>query len=91
VTVVDKNADRLGTRKVAEAYLKYLYSPEGQKIAAKNFYRPSDRRAVDAELLQAVCRIEVVQRERCLRRLAKTRRRTHFADKGVFDQIYAAK
>jgi sulfate transport system substrate-binding protein len=40
VTVVDKNVDRKGTRKVAEAYLQYLYSDEGQEIAAKNFYRP---------------------------------------------------
>ncbi len=37
VTVVDKFADKHGTRKVAEAYLEYLYSPEGQEIAAKNF------------------------------------------------------
>src|SRR5690606_14233587 len=40
VTVVDKNVDRKGTRELAEAYLNYLYSEEGQRIAAKNFYRP---------------------------------------------------
>ncbi len=43
VTVVDKNVDKKGTRKVAEAYLNYLYSPEGQDIAGKNFYRPTRR------------------------------------------------
>ncbi|HET9046122.1 MAG TPA: sulfate ABC transporter substrate-binding protein, partial [Casimicrobiaceae bacterium] len=42
VAVVDKNVDRKGTRKVAEAYLNYLYSEEGQEIAARNFYRPTD-------------------------------------------------
>ena len=40
--MVDKVVDKKGTRQVAEAYLKYLYSPEGQEIAAKNFYRPRD-------------------------------------------------
>ena len=44
VSVVDKNVDKKGTRKVAEAYLEYLYSPEGQEIAAKNYYRPPTRR-----------------------------------------------
>jgi sulfate transport system substrate-binding protein len=43
VAVVDKNVDDHGTRKVAEAYLLYLYSPEAQEIAAKNFYRPTDQ------------------------------------------------
>jgi sulfate/thiosulfate-binding protein len=44
VTVVDKNVDKHGTRKVAEAYLEYLYSTEGQEIAAKNYYRPTDEK-----------------------------------------------
>src|SRR5205823_1282720 len=46
VAVVDKNVDRKGTRKVAEAYLQYLYSQEGQEIAARNFYRPTDQKVV---------------------------------------------
>ena len=46
VAVVDKVVDKQGTRAVAEAYVKYLYSPEGQAIAAKNFYRPIDRKAI---------------------------------------------
>ena len=44
VSVVDKNVDKKGTRKVAEGYLEYLYSPEGQEIAAKNYYRPTDEK-----------------------------------------------
>ena len=47
VTVVDKNVDKKGTRKVAEAYLEYLYSPEGQEIAGKHFYRPRDAKAAE--------------------------------------------
>jgi len=43
VSVVDKNLDKRGPRKVAEAYLQYLYSPEAQEIAAKHFYRPADK------------------------------------------------
>ena len=42
VAVVDKVADKQGTRAVAEAYLEYLYTPEGQEIAAKHYYRPRD-------------------------------------------------
>ena len=42
VSVVDKVVEKKGTKEVAEAYLKYLYSPEGQEIAAKNYYRPRD-------------------------------------------------
>ena len=47
VSVVDKNVDKKGTRKVAEAYLEYLYSPEGQEIAGKNFYRPRDAKVAE--------------------------------------------
>ena len=42
MSVVDKVVEKKGTKEVAEAYLKYLYSPEGQEIAAKNYYRPRD-------------------------------------------------
>ena len=49
VAVVDKIVDKHGTRKVAEAYLKYLYSPEGQTIAAKHYYRPRNAKAVPEE------------------------------------------
>ncbi len=42
MSVVDKVVEKKGTKEVAEAYLKYLYSPEGQEVAAKNYYRPRD-------------------------------------------------
>ena len=57
VAVVDKVVDKKGTRKVAEAYLKYLYSPEGQTIAAKNYYRPANAKAVPKEYLKRFRRL----------------------------------
>ncbi len=90
VAVVDKNVDRLGTRKVAEEYLKYLYSAEGQKIAAKNFYRPSDPKAVDAELLKPFVALKLFTVKDVFGGWQNAQK-THFADKGVFDEIYAAK
>ena len=56
VTVVDKNAEANGATEVATAYLEYLYSPVGQKIAAKHYYRPSEPELVDAEDAEAVSR-----------------------------------
>ena len=88
VAVVDKNVDRLGTRKVAEEYLKYLYSAEGQKIAAKNFYRPSDPKAVDAELLKPFVELKLFTVKEVFGGWQNAQK-THFADKGVFDEIYA--
>ncbi len=52
VAVVDKNVDKHGTRKIAEAYLKYLYSPEGQKIAAEHYYRPRDTQGISEETMK---------------------------------------
>ena len=60
VAVVDANVDAHGTRKLAEAYLEWLYSPEGQRIAAKNFYRPVRPETVDAALLKRFPAIELV-------------------------------
>jgi len=90
VALVDKNADRLGTRQVAEEYLKYLYSPEGQKIAAKNFYRPSDRKAVGGELLKPFADLKLFTVDDVFGGWQKTQK-AHFVDKGLFDEIYAAK
>ena len=59
VAVVDKIVDKHGTRKVAEAYLKYLYSPEGQTIAAKHYYRPRDAKSVPAEYLKRFSKVEL--------------------------------
>lgn len=58
VAVVDGNVDVKGTRKVAEAYLQYLYSAEGQTIAAKHFYRPSEPKLVSADLLKKTAGVE---------------------------------
>jgi sulfate/thiosulfate-binding protein len=90
VAVVDANVDRLGTRKVAEEYLKYLYSPEGQAIAAKNFYRPSDRAAVDASLLKPFADLKLFTVDNVFGGWHKAQK-THFSDDGVFDGIYGTK
>ncbi len=87
VAVVDANVDRLGTRKVAEEYLKYLYSAEGQAIAAKNFYRPSDRAAVDAALLKPFADVRLFTVDEVFGGWQKAHK-THFSEKGVFDEIY---
>jgi len=87
VAVVDKVVDKRGTRAVATAYLQYLYSPEGQEIAARNFYRPIDaqvaaRHANEFAKLQLFTIAEVFG--------GWTRaQKTHFDDGGVFDRIYA--
>ncbi|MGA2257769.1 MAG: sulfate ABC transporter substrate-binding protein [Thermoguttaceae bacterium] len=90
VAVVDTEVDRLGTRKVAEGYLKYLYSPEGQRIAAKNFYRPSDNKSIDAESLKPFAHLKLFTVDEVFGGWQNAQK-THFADKGVFDEIYTAK
>ncbi len=89
VTVVDKFADKHGTRKVAEAYLEYLYSPEGQEIAAKNFYRPVDAK-VAAKYAKQFPKISLFTIDDVFGGWTKAQKE-HFADGGVFDQIYAKK
>jgi sulfate/thiosulfate transport system substrate-binding protein len=87
VSVVDKVVDKRGTRKVASAYLGYLYSPEGQEIAAKNFYRPRDATVAAKYAKQfAALKLVTVDGEFGGWRAAQ---KTHFDDGGVFDQIYA--
>jgi sulfate transport system substrate-binding protein len=88
VTVVDKVVDKHGTRKVAEAYLNYLYSDEGQEIIAKNFYRPVNE-AIAAKHANQFPKLELVT-------IAdfggwQKAQATHFADGGVFDQLTLAK
>ena len=68
VAVVDKVVDKRGTRKVAEAYLEYLYSEAGQEIAASNFYRPTNREG-RRKACRQVRESDAVQHRRCLRRL----------------------
>jgi sulfate transport system substrate-binding protein len=86
VTVVDKVVDKRGTRKVAQAYLEFLYTEEGQEIAARNFYRPRSRQA-SAKYAQQFPRIAMFTVDEVFGGWAKAQK-THFADGGVFDQIY---
>ena len=71
VAVVDKNADKHGTRQVAEAYLKYLYSPEGQTIAAKHYYRPRNAEVGSGRVSEAFSQRGVVHHRRRVRRLGE--------------------
>jgi len=86
VAVVDKNAKRHGTLAVSQAYLKYLYSDEGQEIAAKNFYRPRNE-AVAAKYAGNFTQLKLVTLDSEFGSWANAQK-THFADQGVFDQIY---
>jgi len=86
VSVVDKVVDKKGTRKVAEAYLQYLYSPEGQEIAARNFYRPTDPK-VAAKHAGDFTSLKLFTINDVFGGWQKAQQ-THFADGGVFDQIY---
>jgi sulfate transport system substrate-binding protein len=89
VSVVDKVVDKHGTRKVAEAYLEYLYSTEGQTIAAKNFYRPTDAK-VAAKYAKQFPKIKLFTIDEVFGGWTKAQKE-HFADGGVFDQIYVKK
>ncbi len=86
VAVVDKVVDRRGTRKVAEAYLEFLYSPEGQEIAARNYYRPRSE-PVRAKYAKQFPALRLFTVDEVFGGWAKAQK-THFADGGVFDQIY---
>ena len=84
VTVIDKVVDRHGTRKVAEAYLNYLYTDEGQKIAAKHYYRPINTKIPTK--LAKIFKLYTIDKDFGGWQKAQ---KTHFADGGTFDQIYA--
>jgi sulfate/thiosulfate-binding protein len=86
VAIVDKVVDRKGTRAIAEAYLQYLYSPEGQEIAAKRHYRPRDEK-VAARFANAFGKAKLFTIDEVFGGWQKAHS-THFADGGVFDQIY---
>ena len=89
VSVVDKVVDKKGTRAVAQGYLEYLYSPEGQEIAARNFYRPIDP-AVAARYGKSFPKISLFTIDDVFGGWSKAQK-THFADGGVFDKIYLVK
>jgi sulfate transport system substrate-binding protein len=86
VALVDKVVDRKGTRKVAQAYLDYLYTTEGQEIAAQNFYRPTDA-AVAAKYAKQFAKVSLFNLSDYFGDWQKAQK-THFADGGSFDQIY---
>jgi sulfate/thiosulfate transport system substrate-binding protein len=88
VTVVDKVVDKNGTRDLAEAYLNFLYSPTGQKLAARHFYRPIDPKVVDAADLANFPELERVTVDQAFGGWANVQKE-HFDDKAIFDQIYA--
>jgi sulfate/thiosulfate-binding protein len=89
VAVVDKVADKHGTRKVAEAYLNFLYTDEAQDLIAKNYYRPATEKAAKkyANQFPAVKLFTIDQ----VAGGWTAAQKAHFADGGIFDQIYEAK
>jgi sulfate transport system substrate-binding protein len=89
VAVVDTVVDKHGTRDVAQAYLDYLYSDEGQDIAGKNYYRPTDAKA-QAKYAKNFPKISLFTINDVFGGWTKAQT-THFADGGVFDQIYTKK
>jgi sulfate transport system substrate-binding protein len=86
VALVDRNVDKKGTRKVAEAYLQYLYAAEGQEIAARNFYRPTDP-TIAAKYASQFPKLTLVTIDGAFGGW-RNATKTHFADGGTFDQIY---
>jgi sulfate transport system substrate-binding protein len=88
VTLIDKNAESHGAAKAAEAYLKYLYSPEGQRIVAKHFYRPSDPKQADPADLAAFADIDLLTVDKDFGGWQSAQAK-HFSDGGTFDSIYS--
>ena len=88
VALVDRNVDKHGTREAAQAYLKYLYSPTGQRLAAKHYYRPRYPQYAAPEDIARFPKLELVTIDGVFGSGAKAQA-THVADGGVFDQIQA--
>ena len=86
VSLVDKVVDKHGTRQVAQAYLEFLYTEEGQTIAAKNFYRPR-LKSVAARWSVQFPKVKLFTVDEVFGGWQKAQK-SHFADGGVFDQIY---
>ncbi len=87
VAWVDKNVAKHGTQKQAEAYLRFLYSPEGQRLAAKHFYRPAEPDKVPAAELSRFPQVKQVTIDNAFGGWKKAQA-AHFADGGFFDKIY---
>ncbi|WP_187435322.1 sulfate ABC transporter substrate-binding protein [Bradyrhizobium cytisi] len=86
VAIVDKVADKKGTRNVADAYLQYWYTKEGQEIAARNFYRPRDPE-IAKKYENSFAKVELFTIDDVFGGWTRAQKE-HFADGGVFDQIY---
>jgi sulfate transport system substrate-binding protein len=86
VAIIDKVADKHGTRNVAEAYLQYLYSEEGQEIAARHYYRPSNER-IAGKFAGQFPQITLFTIDEVFGGW-KNAQKTHFDDGGIFDRIY---
>jgi sulfate/thiosulfate-binding protein len=86
VAIVDKVVDKKGTRTVAQAYLEYLYTPEGQEIVARNYYRPR-LDSVAKKYASSFPKIKLVTIDEVFGGWQKAQK-THFADGAIFDQIY---
>lgn len=86
VAIVDKVADKKGTRNIADAYLQYWYTKEGQEIAARNFYRPRDAE-IAKKHENSFAKVELFTIDDVFGGWTKAQKE-HFADGGVFDQIY---
>jgi sulfate/thiosulfate-binding protein len=86
VTLVDKVVKKKGTEEVAKAYLDYLYSDEGQEIAGRNFYRPTNP-TIAAKFDKVFPKLELLSIDKDFGGWTKAQK-THFADGGIFDQIY---
>jgi sulfate transport system substrate-binding protein len=88
VSVVDKNVEKKGTKEVATAYLEYLYSKEGQRIAAKNYYRPTDPEIVK-ETESTFPKLKLFTIDAVFNGWGEAQKK-HFADGGEFDKIFAS-
>jgi sulfate transport system substrate-binding protein len=87
--VVDKVVEKRGTRLTAQAYLDYLYSDEGQEIAARHYYRPSNAK-VAVKYAKLFPKLKLVTIDDTFGGWQKAQKQ-HFADGGSFDQIYLKK
>ncbi len=90
VTVVDKNAEAHGVADVAKAYLEYLYTPAGQNLAAKHYYRPSDPSKADSDLVKQFPELKLFTVKDVFGSWQEAHDR-HFKEGGVFDSIYSPK
>jgi sulfate/thiosulfate-binding protein len=91
VAVVDEVVDAKGTRKAAEAYLNFLYTPEAQELIAHNYYRPSDPKSADPKDLARFPDVKLVSIDDPLFGGWAKAQPKHFAEGGIFDQIYQPK